>query len=133
MTAVLTKTRVPELTMTGGLIGFPGSERYELVEVPEAPPLFRLRSLDQPGLEFVVAPPVVFFPDYAPEIDDVSAERLALTDAADALLLVLLTVGSDVASTTANLMAPIVIHEKTRCAAQVVLQEDHSLRASLRA
>lgn len=131
MTAVLPEIDVPVLTLAGGLAGFPGSERYVLVEVPEAPPLFLLKSVDEPGLEFVVAPPVLLFPDYAPEIDDASAERLGLTDAADALLLVVLTVGADAGSTTANLLAPIVIHEPSRAAAQVVLQGDWPLQAPL--
>jgi len=120
-----------ELAVLGGLAGFPDSERYVLVELPEAPPLFLLKSIEQPGLEFVVAPPTMFFPEYAPTVDDASAERLGLTSADDALLLVVLTVGADVASTTANLLAPIVIHEKTRRAAQVVLSGEWSLRAPL--
>ena len=74
---------------------------------------------------------MLFFPDYAPELDEASAERLGLTDAADALLLVVLTIGADASSTTANLLAPIVIHDKTRVAAQVVLQQDWPLRAPL--
>lgn len=131
MTAVLHEPQLSTLTVLGGLTGFPESVRYALVEVPEAPPLFLLKSVDQPGLEFVVAPPVLFFPDYAPEIDEASAERLGLTDAADALLLVVLTIGAAASSTTANLLAPIVIHEQTRVAAQVVLQQDWPLRAPL--
>jgi flagellar assembly factor FliW len=131
-TAVLTETALPVLTMDGGLAGFPGADRYALIELPEASPLFVLRSLDVPGLEFVVAPPGMFFPDYTPEIDDASAERLALTDAQDALLLVVLTIGQDVPTATANLLAPIVINQRTRAAAQVVLQADWPLRAPLR-
>ena len=131
MTAVMPETKLPELTMSGGMAGFPDAERYVLVEVPQASPLFMLRSLDHDGLEFVVAPPGVFFPDYAPEIDDASAARLDLTDAADALLLVVLTVGADIASSTANLLAPIVINQRTKQAAQVVLQGDFPLRTPL--
>lgn len=133
MTAVLPETALPELAMSGGMAGFPDAERYALVEVPEASPLFLLRSLDEPGLEFVVAPPAVFFPDYAPELDDASAARLELTDAADALLLVVLTVGAGAADATANLLAPIVINQRTRVAGQVVLQADWPLRAPLQA
>ena len=137
MTAVLTDTALTdtaltELTMAAGLTGFSHSERFVLVQVPEAPMLFRLRSVDEPDLEFVVVPPSTFFPDYAPVIDDASAERLGLTEAADALLLVILTIGDDMASTTANLLAPIVIHERTRTVLQVVLQESWPLRAPLR-
>ena len=131
MTAVMPETQLPELTMTGGMAGFPDAERFVLVEVPQASPLFMLRSLDLDGLEFVVAPPGVFFPDYTPEIDDASAARLQLTDPADALLLVVLTVGADLASSTANLLAPIVINQRTKQAAQVVLQGDFPLRTPL--
>ena len=131
MTAVLHETPLQELLIAGGLAGFPDSSRYALVEVPEAPPLFLLRSLDQDGLEFVVVPPALFFSDYTPEIDDASAERLGLTDAADALLLVVLTIGADASSATANLLAPIVIHEGSRQAAQIVLDADWPLRAPL--
>jgi flagellar assembly factor FliW len=132
MTAVLTETQLPELTMAGGLAGFPDAERYALVEVPEATPLFLLRSLDVPGLEFVVVPPAVFFPDYAPEIDDASAARLGLIDAEDALLLVVLTVGASATDATANLLAPVVINQRTRAAGQVLLQGEWPLRAPLR-
>ena len=132
MSAVATEPDLLELTVLGGIAGFAGAERFALVEVSETSPLFRLSSLDQPGLDFLVVPPAVFFPDYAPEIDDASAARLALTDAEDALLLVILTVGDDIAAATANLMAPVVINARTRQAAQVVVEDTYPLRAPLR-
>ncbi len=132
MTAVATDTDLLELTLVGGLAGFSLGERYALVEVSSTSPLFRLCSLDVPGLDFLVVPPAVFFPDYAPEVDDASAARLELTDAQDALLLVLLTVGADVSAATANLMAPVVINARTRHAAQVVVEGTYPLRAPLR-
>ncbi|MEX2291018.1 MAG: flagellar assembly protein FliW [Mycobacteriales bacterium] len=131
-TAVLPETVLPVLTMDGGLAGFPGADRYALVELPEASPLFLLRSLDVEGLEFVVAPPAVFFADYAPELDDATVDLLGITDATDVLLLVMLTVGTGIETATANLLAPIVINQRTRSAAQVVLQADWPLRAPLR-
>jgi flagellar assembly factor FliW len=131
-TAVLTETALPVLTMEGGLAGFPDADRYALVELPEASPLFLLRSLDVEGLEFVVAPPAVFFAEYAPELDDATVDMLGITDAADVLLLVMLTIGTGIETATANLLAPIVINQRTRTAAQVVLQADWPLRAPLR-
>ena len=131
-TAVMTETALPQLTMDGGLAGFPGAERYALVEVPDAGPLFLLRSLDVEGLEFVVAPPAVFFAEYAPELDDATVERLGITDATDVLLLVMLTIGTGIETATANLLAPIVVNQRTRAAAQVILQADWPLRAPLR-
>ena len=131
MTTVATAPDLLELTLVGGLAGFSQGERYALVEVSSTSPLFRLCSLEVPGLDFLVAPPVVFFPEYAPEIDDASAARLEVTDAEDALLLVVLTVGDDAGSATANLMAPIVLNARTRQAAQVIVEGTYPLRAPL--
>jgi flagellar assembly factor FliW len=44
---------------------------------------------------------------------------------------VVLTIGADASSATANLLAPVVIHERTRKAAQIVLDGDFPLRAPL--
>ena len=131
-TEAVTAPELLELSLVGGLAGFSQGERYALVEVSSSSPLFRLCSLDAPGLDFLVVPPAVFFPDYEPEIDDASAARLELTDAQDALLLLVLTVGDDAGSATANLMAPIVINARTRSAAQVVVEGTYPLRAPLR-
>jgi flagellar assembly factor FliW len=131
MTAVLHETPLKELSITGGLAGFPDSTRYVLIEVPEASPLFVLKSLDQDGLEFVVVPPSLYFSDYTPVIDDASAARLGIADAAQALVLVVLTIGTDASSSTANLLAPIVINEASRQAAQIVLDAEWPLRAPL--
>ncbi len=131
MSVTLTAPDLLELTVVGGLAGFSQYERYVLVDVPGSP-LLRLCSLDEPGLDFLVVPPAVCFPHYAPELDDASAARLGLTDAEDALLLVVLTVGEDAGSATANLLAPIVVHARTRRAAQVFVEGSHPLRAPLR-
>lgn len=127
-------TDLPELHFAAGLPGFPHAHRFALVrwggDDEDGGDLTILTSLDQAGLEFLVAPPVVFFPDYAPEIDDETAERLALTDAEDALLLVIVSVGDGPSSATANLLAPIVVNRHTREAVQAVLA-DGDLRAPL--
>ena len=132
MSAVMTEPDLLTIDVPGGVAGFPSSETFALVELSSTSPFFRLRSLDETGLDFLVVPPAVFFPDYAPEIDDASAARLELFDAEDALLLVVLTVGDDAGAATANLMAPIVINARTRQAAQVIVEGTYPLRAPLR-
>ena len=118
---------LPELHFASGLPGFPDVRRFVLVRVgDELSPFSVLRSLDDgpengPGLEFVVTHPGLFFPDYEPEIDDDTADRLELKSADDALLLVIVTVADPVAASTANLLGPIVVSRHTRAAAQAVL------------
>jgi flagellar assembly factor FliW len=83
--------------------------------------LFEMRCVEKPELSFLVGVPRAFFPDYSIEIDDQSCDDLDLKDQSDALVLVILSTGADPASTTANLLAPVVINGKTRQAAQIIL------------
>ena len=101
-----------------GLFGEPAADSP--AEVDESP-LYELRSLEQPDVRFMVVVPGAYFADYEIDLDDQECGDLGLTDSADALVLVMLTVGRDAASTTANLLAPVVINARTRAAAQVIL------------
>ncbi|MEW6476478.1 MAG: flagellar assembly protein FliW [Actinomycetota bacterium] len=123
MTHLPTDQELPELHFAGGLPGFPDVRRFVLVRLgDELSPFSVLRSLDEgTDLEFVVTHPSLFFPDYEPEIDDDTANRLELKSADDALLLVIVTVADPVAASTANLLGPIVVNRHTRAAAQAVL------------
>ena len=123
VTAVLTDLpgELPEITIPAGIVGFPGAHRFALVSVSDDVPCFVLRSLDDENAQFVVVPPTVYFPEYAPSLDDGTATSLGLEDAEDALLLSVVTLGERAEETTANLFAPIVVNARTRTAAQVLL------------
>ncbi len=123
MTAASASTDLPEISLVEPLPGFPDARRFALVELAPGGALFALRSLDDPDLRFLVVPPAPFFPDYAPEIDDISAATLQLTGADDALVLLVVTPGDTPADATANLLAPVVVNVRTHAAAQVVLAD----------
>jgi flagellar assembly factor FliW len=127
LTAATTDTResvetldVPVIDFVAPLPGFPGNRRFILVRLDEAGILYDLRSFDD-DLRFLVAPPTPLFPGYAPEIDDESLTALGVTDATELLVLLVVTVGEAAAESTVNLMAPIVVHQPSRRAVQVVL------------
>ena len=128
------ETGIPEIRFAAGLPGFPEARRFALQEVDGGhdSPFFVLRSLEETELEFVVVPPVVFFPDYAPELDDDTVDRLAITSAEDVLVLVMVTLGPSPAEATANLLAPLVINRHTLEAVQTVLvSSGYDVRSSL--
>lgn len=118
---------IPVIEFVHPLLGFPGSRRFALVQVDDSALLSSLQSLDEPDVRFLVMPPGAFFPDYVPEIDDATAAALGIADAEDVLLLVVLTAGESLATTTANLLAPVLVDVVGRRACQVVL-EDSSWR-----
>jgi flagellar assembly factor FliW len=124
---------LPELSFVRPLPGFGDLRRFVLVELPAGDgALYELRSLEEPAVRFVAAVPTAFFPDYAFDLDEGDCDQLGLTDAADALVLVLLTMGGDAAATTANLLAPVVVNARTRQAAQVILSgSDWPVRAAV--
>jgi flagellar assembly factor FliW len=93
--------------------------------------LSSLSSVEDPSLRFLVVPPQVFFPDYAPEIDDVTAAALGLDGADDALLLVVVNPGDGAGAATVNLLAPVVVNVATRRGGQIVLDDDLPIRAPL--
>ena len=125
-------TDIPVLTMVGPMLGFPEHGRFGLARLDEQGAVCDLRSLDDPDLRFVVVPPALFFPDYAPEITDATAEQLQARTADDLVALVVVTLGEEPNEATANLLAPVVLNPAQRLAAQVVLDDSTlSLRAPL--
>lgn len=126
---------LPEIRFVRPIPGFPDLSRYVLVRLGEAGDdgsdgdagddadgvVYELRSVEQPEVRFLVGVPDAFFGDYTVELDDLTCEELALESADDALVLVVLTISDNGASTTANLLAPVVLNARLRVAAQVIL------------
>lgn len=101
-------TDVPVIEMVRPMPGFPERRRFALVQLDDDGVLCSMTSLDEPDLRFLVAPPGRFFPDYAPEVEDDVLSDLAIESSDDVLLLVVLNAaGGSLATTTANLAAPV--------------------------
>lgn len=114
---------IPVIELVHPMPGFPDRSKFALVQLDDDGVLCSLTSLEEPGLRFLVVPPVRFFPDYAPEVDDETAAELGIESADDVLVLCVLTAGESLASTTANLAAPVLVNTTTCRAAQVVLDD----------
>ena len=121
---------LPVIELIKAMPGFPGLTRFALVALDDDGTLCALRSLEDPGLRFLVVPPGKFFPDYAPEVDDDVVAALEIERVEDVLLLVVINAGLALGDTTANLVAPVVVNTATRRAQQVVL-DDPDLRVSV--
>lgn len=126
-------TDLRELQFADGLPGFPDHRRFTLTRWgDEDSPFSLLEAVDGDELRFVVVPPEVFFPDYAPVLGDDDVARLGLTEADDAIVLVVVTLGAGPADATVNLLGPVVINRHTLAGAQVVLAgQDLPTRAPL--
>ena len=118
-------TRAPVLDFVAAVPGFPQARAWELQPWggDETSPFRVMSSLDVEGLEFVVAPPFLFFPDYEAEIDDATVDSLGIESPEDVMVYVVLTVGDSLETTTANLLGPIVINTTNNHAAQAILHQ----------
>src|ERR671921_1044805 len=78
---------IPVIDMVAPMPGFPDHQRFALVQLDDAGVLCSLQSVEDPQLRFLVVPPAVFFPDYAPVIDDATVETLGITSPEEAVVL----------------------------------------------
>jgi flagellar assembly factor FliW len=125
---------LPVIEFVAPMPGFPDNRRFVLVRLDESGLLFALTSIETPGLRFLVLPPMPYFPDYAPEVDDDTLAALGVSGAESLLVLLLVTTGDTVDDVTVNLMAPIVLDQVSRRAVQLVLSRSGlPVRAPLKA
>jgi len=120
------------IEVRGGFLGFPEYTRFALIRMNDEGLVYRLQSLENEAINFVVVPAMSFFPDYAPAVDDAVADRFNLPGGADVLLLLVVTLGSSFKESTVNLMAPLLLDPKARIAEQIIVENpDFSVRVPL--
>ena len=113
------------LTFERGIIGFPDLKHFTLIHDEDqgtSAGIRYLQSVEEPGFAMPVMDPLVVKPDYDPEVND---ELLSgLGDLANGGMLVLVTVSvpSDLTKMTVNLQGPIVINVEERKAAQIIVE-----------
>lgn len=111
------------------MAGFDADIDFSLSPIDEAGMLQSLRSVRDPELRFVLSPAEVFFPDYrdslTPVIQSPVSDALGIAaGAAELRMYVMLTIGTSLTDTTANLRAPLVVDQVTGRAVQVILDDD---------
>ncbi|MCP5024749.1 MAG: flagellar assembly protein FliW [Actinomycetia bacterium] len=106
----------------GGLLGFPTSKRFVMIEA-DRPGYLWLQSIDETELSFLATHPWDFFPDYEFELDQADQDGLEISSLEDADVLCLLSIHdqADTMTVTINLLGPLVVNTATRQGRQVVL------------
>ena len=109
------------VTFTKGLLGFPGSTKFALIQTSDENYFFWLQSIEDPNLAFVVTDPTTFFKDYEVPIREETQLDLELSDPAAAQVFVICNKIDE--WLTGNLLGPIVVNVANCLATQVVLTE----------
>ena len=110
-----------------GLPGFPELTRYFLVPVAENPVFTWLQAADDPAVAFLLTNPFLFFPGYEVRVSPAEEELLGAKSPEDVAVYVILRVpaGGGTRDITANLLAPVLIHQRQRRGCQVVMEGAH--------
>lgn len=120
-TALAAPDAVIPLSLVAPMPGFAEATGWRLSHWGEADSPFKLLAAegdDAPA--FVVVEPGVFYPELEIVLDETTITQLSIEAPEDVALLVILTLGEDLASTTANLLGPIVVNVKTNQAVQMI-------------
>jgi len=106
------------------LPGFPGFERFVLLEDPKTAPFCWLQSLEEPNLALAMMDPFLFKPDYKMDLEGfIASKGWEGVDTKDLLVYVVINIskGEKGNKITANLIGPIIINLKNNETIQVVL------------
>lgn len=115
------------ITFPNGIIGFPDMTKFTLIfdeEQGTGAGIRWLQSLDEPGFAMPVMDPLVVKADYNPEVDDELLKSIGSVNMDNILVLVTVTVPSDLTKMSVNLQGPIIINVEERKACQIIVDAE---------
>lgn len=107
-----------------GIVGFPELTEFTLLHDEEkgAGSIHWLQSIQEPGFAMPVMDPLLVCTDYNPEVDDELLKPLGGLDPEEILVLVTVTVPSDLKKMSVNLRGPVIINAAAKKACQVIVE-----------
>lgn len=113
------------ITFDKGIIGFPQLKRFAMMHDEEQGSnagIRYLQSLEEPGFSMPVMDPLLVCPDYDPEVAEELLTGIGSLTPENLLVMVTVTVPSDLTKMTVNLQGPFVINVEERKACQIILE-----------
>lgn len=109
-----------------GIVGFSELTEFALIHDEEKGigAIHWLQSVQEPGFAMPVMDPLNVKPDYNPEVDDELLKQIGELDPEQVLILVTVTVPSDLTNMSVNLKGPIIINTAEKKACQVIVEGD---------
>ena len=106
-----------------GIIGFPELTDFALIHDEEkgAGAIHWLQSIQEPAFAMPVMDPLIVCPDYNPEVDDELLRPIGELVPDEILVMVTVTIPSDLTRMTVNLRGPVIINALEKKACQVIV------------
>ena len=113
------------ITFENGIIGFPDLKNFTLLHDEKKGTgvgIRFLQSIEEPAFAMPVMDPLLVKPDYDPQVDDELLASAGHLTADNILVLVTVTVPSDLTKMCVNLQGPFVINVEERKACQIIVE-----------
>ena len=108
-----------------GIMGFEEFKKFTILydnEGEEGANISWLQSLDEQSLAIPVISPFLIMEDYNPQLDDEFLKPLGEITEDNIVVLISITVPSDITKISANLKAPFIINSEERKGAQIITE-----------
>ena len=102
-----------------GLFGFEGLREFVLLDAIQQP-FYWLQSLEEPSVAFVLIDPLMFRPDYSPDVEPEEIAEIGVASPADLLVLAIVTIPESQTGMTANLQGPLLLNRRARLGRQSI-------------
>jgi flagellar assembly factor FliW len=109
-------------TFSEGIPGFEKITQYCLLFNENEKPFAHLSALGGFNLEFIVVNPWLILPSYKPDVSDEEFKAIDSPQDKDLLVLAIVSLADNIAESTVNLSAPLIINTKNGKAKQVVIR-----------
>ncbi|MFC4811615.1 flagellar assembly protein FliW [Paenibacillus sp. GCM10023250] len=105
----------------GSIVGFEQLSRFALAEMEPNSPFYRLRSLEEESIEYIVVSPFEVCKEYEFQLGDDLKNELSVDRPDDVLVLSIVTLRKPFYRSTLNLLAPLVCNIRTGKGKQLIL------------
>ncbi len=106
-----------------GMLGFPKSKRFVIIDYEQDVPFKWLQSVDEPAVAFVVMDPRLLGTEYLLSLKKGDIADLGEGSEEEMVVLVILTIPEgNPQGMTANLRGPVLVNSATRLGKQLVLE-----------
>lgn len=109
-----------------GILGFEECKNYTILydnEEGEKPDITWLQSIEEPSLAIPIISPFLISPEYNPTVEDELLKPIGEIAPDNLVVLVSITIPSDITKISANLKAPFVINSETKKGCQIIVEE----------
>lgn len=122
------------ITMPQGLLGFPQSKRFCILELDyEDSPFKWFHDVDDTSIALLITDPFQFFNEYTPDINEHQISDLGIKNVeSDLMVFTIVKVSKGGKEAFTNLRAPVVVNATSKVAKQIILENDaYPVKATL--